>query len=100
MRNPGMALPPGLDLSGLGHMPEQPALGEQRRSAAIQLAIQSGIRFDDAGELIDAAIAIETYLVTGDIEEIIGEVDGETDAGDPPDEPTDAELWHPSDSGE
>ena len=99
LRGPGgQPLPPGLDLSGLnlGQMPEQPALGEQRRSAAIQLAIQSGIHFGEPEELIDAAAAIESYLINGELPD----VDADGDAGDPPDEPTDAGIFGLPDSDE
>jgi len=56
---------PARDLSQLGGMPEMPTLEEQRRSASMQLAINSGIPFTTAEELTDAADSIEQYLVRG-----------------------------------
>lgn len=62
----GLVIPPG-GVPNLAAMAQasgnMPTLGEQRRSAAIQLAIQTGMRWDDVDEFIATAEAIEQYLV-------------------------------------
>lgn len=64
MERDGLVIPPGgvPNLGAMANMPDMPTLGEQRRSAAIQLAIQGIHSFDDADEMVKAASTIEGFL--------------------------------------